>query len=142
MPRARWWWGADPLEMLNEMRRAQEDLRQTTREFAGAGVYPAVNIYDDGESYMIRAEVPGIDKNKLEITTKGSEVTIRGERAFVPPDGAAFHRRERGMGVFHRVVSLPDDVEASKVAASYRNGVLEVMCPRAIASMPRKVTIS
>ena len=46
------------------------------------------------------------------------------------------------MGVFHRVVSLPDDVEGNKVAASYRNGVLEVMCPRAIASMPRKVTIS
>lgn len=137
MPRAKWWWG-DPLEMLNEMRRFQDDVRQVS----GAGVYLAVNIYDDGESYMIRAEVPGIDKEKLEVTTKGNEVSIRGERAFKPQEGAAFHRRERGTGVFHRMVSLPDEVDASKVSATYRNGVLEVACPRSVASMPRKVTVS
>lgn len=140
MPRAKWWWG-DPLEMLNEMRRFQDDNRQTARE-PGAGVYPAVNIYDDGESYMIRAEVPGIDKEKLEVTTKGNEVSIRGERSFKPQQGAALHRRERSAGVFHRIVSLPDEVDASKVVASYRNGVLEVGCPRSAAAMPRKVTVS
>lgn len=140
MPRAKWWWG-DPLEMLNEMRRFQEEVRQTGLS-GGAGVYPAVNIYDDGESYMIRAEVPGIDKEKLEVTTKGNEVSIRGERVFKPQEGAAYHRRERGAGVFHRIVSLPDEVDATKVSASYKNGVLEVGCPRSVAAMPRKVTVS
>jgi HSP20 family protein len=141
MPTARWWWG-DPLSMLNELRNAQDLMRGRETGRAFAGVYPAVNIYDDGECFMLRAEVPGIDKFKLEVTSKGNEVSIRGERTFKLEEQAAFHRRERGAGVFHRVVTLPDLVDGSAIQAAYKNGVLEVICPRAAEAKPRRVTIS
>lgn len=138
MPTTRWWWG-DPWMMFSEMRRPEAARNQQQRDCAG--VYPAVNIYDDGESFMIRAEVPGIDKAKLDITTKGNQVSIRGQRVSAVPEGAAYHRRERGAGTFHRVVTLPDTVDTTKTMASYKNGVLEIMCPRLEAAKPRRVTV-
>ena len=136
MPRARFWWS----EPGYPVRRSERDTEQE-REFGG--VYPAVNIYDDGESFLIRAEVPGIDKERLEVTSKQTEVSIRGERTFklAEPD-AAFHRRERDQGVFHRIVSLPDPIDGSKIAASYKNGVLELICPRLEEAKSRKISIS
>jgi HSP20 family protein len=141
MPRARWWWGDSDARMV-EWLRAQQQIAQV-RDQRVAGVYPAVNIYDDGDKFMIRAEVPGVDKTKLEITCKRNEVTIQGERNFrMAEEGSAFHRRERDQGVFHRIVTLPDEVDGGRLSASYRNGVLEVVCPRPEASKPRKIEIS
>lgn len=137
MPTTRWWWG-DPLTMFAEMRRS-EASRQQSRECAG--VYPAVNLYDDGESILIRAEIPGLDKTKLDITAKGNQVSIRGQRSSTLPEGAAYHRRERGCGVFHRVVALPDAVDSSKTVAVYKNGILEIVCPRLEQAKPRRVTV-
>lgn len=137
------WWG-DPMTMFNEMRRMQQSLARTQEsQHELAGVYPAVNIYDDGESFMIRAEVPGIDKSKLEITTKGNRVSVRGERTrSIPEQDVAYHRRERDMGVFHRVVTLPEQVDAAKTSAAYKNGVLEIYCPRSAAAKAHRVEIA
>lgn len=137
------WWG-DPMSMFQELRRMQQQMpHESERAHEVAGVYPAVNIYDDGEVYMIRAELPGVDKSKLDITTKGNRLSIQGERLRDKPDtDAAFHRRERGMGMFHRVVTLPEQVEASKTTATYKNGVLEIYCPRSEASKARRIEIA
>ena len=139
MPYGYW---RDPISMWNELRKRQlESLRQGEQhEFAG--VYPAVNIYDDGDAFMIRAELPGIDKAKLDITTKGNRLSIRGERACEMKEQAAFHRRERDMGTFHRVVTLPEHVDASKTTASYNQGVLQIVCPRSEAAKAHRVEIS
>jgi len=132
------------MSMFNEMRRMQQTAAREPegqREFAG--VYPAVNVYDDGEVFMIRAEVPGIDKSKLEITTKGNRLSVRGERTrAIPEPEVAYHRRERDMGVFHRVITLPEQVDAAKTSASYKNGVLEIYCPRSEAAKARRVEIA
>jgi len=140
MATARWWWDDPMAAMIAEFRKRQEQARDGER--AMAGVYPAVNIYDDGEAYMIRAEVPGMDKDKLDVTTKGGQISIRGARGFDAGPEAAYHRRERGMGHFHRVVTLPDEIDGSKVSASYRNGVLEIVCPRVEQARPRRVAVS
>jgi len=136
------YWG-DPITMLNELRKRQ---LQSMREAEGhefAGVYPAVNIYDDGDAFMVRAELPGIDKAKLDITTKGNRLSIRGERSCSQlAADVAFHRRERDMGTFHRVVSLPEHVDASKTTATYKNGILEIVCPRTEAAKAHRVEIA
>ena len=140
MQAAKWFWG-DPISMFEEFRRLQTQLRspETTGR---AGVYPAVNIYDDGESFMVRAELPGVDKAKLDITTKGNQLSIRGERVCKPAgEDAAFHRRERDEGVFHRMVTLPEHVNPAKIVASYKNGVLEVICPRAESAKSHKIQV-
>ncbi|MFN2432134.1 MAG: Hsp20/alpha crystallin family protein [Gemmatimonadota bacterium] len=110
---------------------------------AGAGVFPAVNIYDDGQSFLLRAELPGMDKDSLDITLRGEQVVVRGERRPTAPDAtASFHRRERESGHFRRVVTLPERVEAGRVEATYTDGVLEIVLPRVPEAQPRKVRVS
>jgi HSP20 family protein len=129
--------------MMNELRRRQTQALREREGHELAGVYPAVNIYDDGDSFMIRAELPGIDKTKLDITTKGNRVSIRGERTCAQSsEEVAFHRRERDMGFFRRVVNLPEHVDPTKTTASYKNGVLEVTCPRAESAKAHRVEIA
>jgi len=127
-----------------ELSRLRSDFERLLggNRLSSAGVFPAVNIYDDGESFLVRAELPGIDKDSLEITTKGEQLTIRGERKLDPAEAPAnYHRREREGGQFRRVVSLPQPVDANKVSATYRNGVLDVILPRAAEAQPRKISI-
>jgi HSP20 family protein len=107
-----------------------------------AGVFPAVNIYDDGESFLVRAEIPGVDKDGLEVTVKSDQLTVRGERKIASVKGkASYHRRERESGQFRRTVTLPQPVDADKISANYKNGVLEVTLPRLAEAQPRKISI-
>lgn len=136
------YWG-HPVAMLNELRKRQLQALRESEAHDYAGVYPAVNIYDDGDAFMVRAELPGMDKSKLDITTKGNRVSIRGERTCAQSGKElAFHRREREMGTFHRVVNLPEQVDAAKTKASYNKGILEIICPRAEAARAHRVEIA
>jgi HSP20 family protein len=109
---------------------------------AAPGVFPAVNIYDDGEIFLVRAEIPGVDKDSLEITAHGDQLAIRGERLPTPAEpSASYHRREREGGRFRRVVTLPQRVDADKVQATYRDGILEVRLPRVGEDKPRKIQV-
>lgn len=108
----------------------------------GTGVFPQVNIYDDGESFLVRAEVAGIDKEKLEITTRKEELSIRGTRTLKAADeGASYHRREREGGQFRRTITLPQPVDPDKVTASYKDGILEIVLPRAAEAKPPRVAV-
>jgi HSP20 family protein len=109
---------------------------------SGAGVYPAVNFYDDGEKFLVRAELPGVSKDSLEITAQGDQLTLRGERHIDSPERKAnFHRREREGGKFRRVITLPQAVDSANITATYKNGVLEVELPRAQEHKPRKISV-
>lgn len=108
-----------------------------------AGVYPSVNLYDDGNAFLVRAEIPGIDKDSIEVTAKGAQLSIRGERRIEIPVGeASYHRRECEAGQFRRTITLPQPVDADAISASYKNGVLEVTLPRVAEVKPRKITIA
>ncbi|MCK6545541.1 Hsp20/alpha crystallin family protein [Myxococcota bacterium] len=105
-------------------------------------VYPAVNIYDDGESFLVRAEVAGIDKESLDITAKRDQLTVRGTRTLKPAeDNASWHRREREGGQFRRTVTLPQPIDAEKVVATYKDGVLEIVLPRAAEAKQRRIPV-
>src|SRR5947209_4538270 len=68
-----------------------------------AGVSPPINIYDDGQAFLVRAELPGIDKDSLDVSVQGDQLTLRGERRIEPATQAAsYHRRERQSGKFRR----------------------------------------
>jgi HSP20 family protein len=108
-----------------------------------SGVYPQINLYDDGESFMIRAEVPGLDKDRVEITARKDQVSIRGTRTVKPAEtGASYHRRERDSGQFRRTLTLPQAVDADKITATYKDGVLEVVLPRSPDVKPRRIQVS
>ena len=107
-----------------------------------AGVFPPVNIYDNGEGFRIRAEMPGVDKDSLDISCKRDQLVIRGERTLEDVDeNANYHRREREGGQFRRAVNLPEPVNPDKVHAHYEQGILDIFAPRAEEATPRRIEV-
>ena len=103
--------------------------------------FPAVNVWEDGECLYAEAEVPGLSMDNMEIYVVGNELTIKGHRKTPDESKRAFHRRERGAGEFVRVLTLPAEVNAEKVEATFKDGVLTVTLPKAEAARPRRISI-
>ena len=110
---------------------------------ASRGEYPLVNVWTNEEGAVLTAELPGVDSSKIEISVLGDTLTVKGRRDEPKPqEGNTFHRRERGFGAFDRTVQLPFRIDAAQVTASYRNGVLEILVPRAAESRARRIAVS
>lgn len=119
------------------------DRSRTAGTRAASGVFPAVNIYDDGEAFLLRAELPGVEADSLDISTKGDQLVIRGERTVATPAPEAnLHRQEREGGTFRRVVTFPQPIHGEKVRADLDFGVLKVYAPRAPESQPRRIEVN
>jgi len=103
--------------------------------------FPAVNIWEDENSLYAEAELPGVKMEDIEISVVGNELTLKGERKPFAGDDGKYHRRERGVGSFTRVLHLPLDIDAEKVEATLRNGVLLIHLPKAAAALPRKIEV-
>ena len=134
---------------FSEMRRLQREMHRIYDTLAGthegsraAGVYPHLNITEDEDNYYVRAELPGVDPEDIEITTQGNDLIINGERK-IPPEGAnvSYHRREREAGSFRRITSLPTHIDSSNVAAVCKNGLLTVTLPKAPAVKARQIDV-
>ncbi len=105
---------------------------------------PAVDIYESGDDIVVKAEVPGIDRDAVAVEVKDAILTLRGERKFEKPEEKEenYHRIERSYGTFVRSFSLPSAADPEKVAASLRDGVLEVRIGKRDAAKPRKVKVT
>ncbi len=131
----------DPFEQL------QQELERMLGAAFGtvgqpAGVYPSVNVFDRGDDFVVKAEVPGVEPKDVQLEVEDDTLVIRGERSFSEPNrDAAFHRRERGQGKFRRVVRVPGRLAADEAKAQYRDGVLTVTIPKARETRPRRVEI-
>ncbi len=111
---------------------------------ASRGAFPAVNVGTTEEAVEIYAFAPGIDPAKIEVSVDKGLLTIAGERVADTPkenDKVSVYARERFVGSFKRVVSLPEDADPANVDASYRNGVLRIVIPKREASRPRRIEI-
>lgn len=104
--------------------------------------FPATNLYDTGDHLELRAEVPGLEKDDINIKIQGNYLEISGIRKSDAPEGYRSHRIERGTASFSRSFTLPSDVDADKAKASLKNGVLTLILPKAEAAKPKKITIS
>lgn len=133
--------------LRDELDRAFGELFDTVAGFApigplGGRAFPAVNLWEDEKHLYAEAEVPGLTMNDIEVSVLGNELTVRGERKGAECEGVSFHRRERGLGAFGRVLHLPFDVDADRVHAELRDGVLTVTLPKAPSVLPRKIKVS
>lgn len=107
----------------------------------GARNQPAVNLWETPEAVHVELEVPGTKGDELDLSVVGNQLTVRIERPDLQQDGVTYHRRERPVGTFTRVLELPTDVNADQVAAELHNGVLTVTLPKAEAAKPRKISV-
>lgn len=101
--------------------------------------YPPINVSEDEDSLIVRAEIPGVKLEDLEITLTDKSLLIRGERG---SEDGRFFRQERPVGAFQRVIRLNVPVERDKVGASLVDGILKVTLPRAEESRPKKISIN
>ena len=103
---------------------------------------PVVDVYDNDDNIVLKAEIPGIDKKDIEIDVKGRVLTLKGERSSdneVKEDN--YYRRERCFGKFERAFNLPVNVELDKIKANYKDGVLEIEIPKPEEKKPKQITV-
>jgi HSP20 family protein len=111
------------------------------RRFAQAA-YPALNLWEDDEKLSVEAELPGYELDQLEIFVNGGkQLTIKGQRQQTPAEGGMWHRQERNFGRFERTIELPYDVDADKVAAELKQGVLTITLPKREEVKPRRIAV-
>jgi HSP20 family protein len=103
---------------------------------------PRTNLYENGNNFEIRAEVPGLAKENLNVKIQGNYLEISGERISDAPEGYKVHRTERGIGSFSRSFTLPEDVDSAKVDATLKDGVLYLILPKHEAIKPKRISIS
>ncbi len=104
---------------------------------------PAVDVFEDKESLKIVAELPGLKPEDVKITMENNTLTLRGEKKQVAEEkNERVHRYERSYGTFERSFSLPNTVDAEKVAASFENGVLTITLPKAEKAKPREIAVA
>jgi HSP20 family protein len=132
--------------MHNRLNRLVNDPFFRTQRFDdedSLGLWnPAVDLYEKDDNFVIKAELPGVDKKDIGIDLKDGVLTLSGERSNdseVKDDD--YYRRERTYGKFQRTFSLPADVDSDKIKAEFKDGVLVVEVPKPEKSKPKKITI-
>ena len=117
-------------------------LRDEDTSFRGSWV-PSVDIFEtDKHDLVLRAELPGMSREDIEVTVENGTVAIKGEKKLDPVVKEEHYRRiERAYGTFHRSFTLPNTVDASKVTAEYRHGVLTVTLPFKEEAKPRTINV-
>jgi HSP20 family protein len=103
---------------------------------------PPVDVYQDKDQFTVVAEVPGMKKEDLEISLNGDTLTISGVRKSEEKEDDQRFRTERFFGRFQRSLTLPSAVNAEKVNASYKDGILEVVLPKAEEAKPKQIEVS
>jgi len=104
---------------------------------------PPVDIYENGDSLVLKAELPGIDPDDVEIRVEDNTLYLKGERK--PEKDVKeqnYHRIERSYGTFARSFSLPNSVDADKVVANYKDGVLTLTMPKKEEAKPKTIKIN
>lgn len=138
----------NPLTQLEQMRRDMSRLSSSLfgspqSRLVPSGVFPAVNIHEDKDHYYVRAELPGINNQDLDIQITGRNLSITGERKIAAQDESVrFHRRERESGKFSRIIGLPRDIDADKVDAKMVNGMLEIAIAKSEAAKPKQIAVN
>jgi HSP20 family protein len=104
---------------------------------------PAVDILEKAEEYVMTVDLPGLEASDVELTVDKDQLTIRGERAASESvEGESYHRVERFSGAFERTFTLSDQVEAARIEARFKNGVMTVTLPKREETKPRTVEVS
>jgi HSP20 family protein len=105
-------------------------------------VTPIVDVYEEKDEIIVKAELPGMDKNDIEVNISDSELTLKGEKKKEEKvEEKDYYRCERSYGAFSRSVELPKGVQADKVKASFKNGILEVKIPKSEEAKAKEVKI-
>jgi HSP20 family protein len=134
----------DPFDALFNLQRALDAsltsdwLRDTT---TSRGPYPPINVFQQDDNFVAIIELPGANRDELQIQAKENTIRISGKKAVDYAQNVSVHRRERVSGDFDRTLTLPIAIDPDSVKAEYRDGVLALFIPRAESDKPRTIAI-
>ena len=133
---------ADFDQLRREMQRLLDNPGRSEYGGHGSGVFPPMNVSQDRDNFYVRAEIPGIKANELQITAVENRLSIAGRREIKNEnDKVSYHRKERPEGSFNRSLTLPSEFDVDRVEARYSNGVLNLKLPKAEAAKPRLISV-
>ena len=116
-------------------------LTSNSQQFLN-GWLPTIDLYEDRDHLVLKAELPGMKKEDIDISLHGEVLTLSGERKEEETfDKAETYRAERFLGRFQRTLTLPVRVDASKVQAAYKDGILTVTLPKAEEAKPKQIEV-
>jgi HSP20 family protein len=125
-----------------EMNRAHGDERLLFRAGESVGWTPACDIYEDGEELVVRAELAGVEPKEVEIRFENDVLTLKGERKLEMEEKREnYHRVELSYGTFTRAFSLPASIDAEKIRAESKNGVLVIHLPKKPEAKPKSIQV-
>jgi len=118
-------------------KNGDKDEAMTVAEWA-----PLVDIVEDENEYLIKAELPEVRKEDLKVTVQDNVLTLTGDRSFEKEEkGKKYHRIERAYGSFARSFSLPEEADAQKVSAEFKEGVLHIRLPKSEKAKPKSIQV-
>jgi HSP20 family protein len=143
MPIIRWDPFREVATLQNRVNSLFRDFSEGESALTSASFIPAVDIYEDEKSVVLKLEVPGIEEKDLDVSVENHTLTVKGERKFDKEEKEQnFHRIERRYGSFFRAFTLPNTVDTESVAASYSAGVLKLELKKKPEAQPRQIKIN
>jgi HSP20 family protein len=137
----------DPLREIISLREDMDRLFNTffgkhmTEEIEGIWI-PVIDIEEDNENFIVKAELPGLKREDVKISVRGNLLTISGERKQEEETkNKTYHRVERSYGKFSRTISLPSEVDMNKIKAVYKDGVLIITLPKPETLKPKEIEV-
>jgi HSP20 family protein len=103
---------------------------------------PAINVWEQDDALKVEMELPGVKSEQLDISVAGGELSVKVNAPDESQEDVTYHRRERPVGAFSRIVRLPVAVDADRVEADLRDGVLTITLPKAESAKPRKINVT
>jgi HSP20 family protein len=136
---------SNPFDAMLEFQRALDGLRDSAwleMSPSGRGAFPPLNVFNKGDDIVVVTEVPGVRKGDLQIEAKGNTIRIAGTKSVAYGEQASVHRRERGWGRFDRTIQLPVEIDADRIKAECRDGVLALYLPRAERAKAKTIKVN
>ena len=133
-------------QLQHEMNRLFDRFGVGERERKGghrvAPSYPALDLWQDSENLYVEAELPGLELEELEIYVTGEDqLTLKGKREAPTVENGTWHRREREFGSFARALTLPHAVDADRVEAAFKHGIVTIALPKQEDAKPRRISV-
>ena len=131
------------LDPLTNLRAFEDAFSRMLNEPQGNRPWaPAVDIYETENELVLKADIPDVELNDIDVRVENQTLTIAGERKFNRQDsGKGYHRIERSYGNFVRSFAVPNTFDTEKISAEFKNGVLSVTLPKKEAAKPRQIKV-
>jgi HSP20 family protein len=139
-------WSADFSNMQREINRMFDAVLRggmVDDSTFGPSIWtPAVDITEKDDEYLVKVELPGVEKNDVQITLESNILTVKGEKKQEKEEkGENYHRMERSYGSFQRSFTLPTTVKSDKIDASFKDGVLSIRLPKSEEAKPKLIEV-